>query len=116
MPAPASATRAGEGEFRDRSWIALNFINDGENVGGEDRIDASTVAASDFTVGGHAVMDVVVPSDKKVCKGDDPATADEDESGKNITAYDADDGDPVEEVPAVLDNAEHSLRTRLRKC
>ena len=92
--------KAGEGEFKDRSWIALNFINDEE--GGEDRIDASTVAPGDFTVEGHTVMNVVVPSDKKVCKGDDPDT-DEEEDAKNITAYDADSiaaADAVEDNPA----------------
>ena len=116
----------GEGEFKDRSWIALNFENeanpDQPQVGGEDRIDASTVAPGDFTVGGHTVMNVVVPDDKGVCKGDivrsgpytgivsqapdsslTPAVTtavteadyhlgtEEDESAKNITAFDADD-------------------------
>ena len=92
---------AGEGEFRNRSWIALNFTN--EDQGGEDRIDASTVAPSDFTVEGHTVMNAIVPSDKQVCKGDDPAT-DEKENAKNITAYDADDGKPVPAVAAVEDD------------
>ena len=83
---------AGEGEFKDRSWIALNFVNDEQ--GGADRIDASTVAPGDFTVKGHVVMDAVVPSDKKVCVGDNPNT-DDDESAKNITAFDADDKNAV---------------------
>ena len=90
---------AGEGEFKDRSWIALNFVN--EDQPGEDRIDASTVAASDFTVEGHTVMNVIVPSDKQVCKGDDPQT-DEKEDAKNITAYDADDGGDKVLVDAVV--------------
>ncbi len=38
--------------------------------GGADRIDASTVEASDFTVGGHTVINAIVPSDKRVCEGD----------------------------------------------
>ena len=85
---------AGEGEFADRSWIALNFINDGGNDG-PDVIDASTVAASDFTVGGSTVVNAIVPSDKKTCKGNDPDTDDKDESADNITAFDAKDGKAV---------------------
>ena len=88
---------AGEGEFKSRSWIALNFINDEQ--GGADRIDASTVAPGDFTVKGHTVMNVVVPSDKQTCVGDNPNT-DDDESAKNITAFDADD------KAAVVDDAD----------
>ena len=111
--------KAGEGEIRGRSWIALNFVN--EDRGGEDRIDASTVAPSDFTVEGHAVMNVVVPSDKQVCKGDVvdtlgaddevdetfPRGTDEEEDAKNITALDlgpegtkpAVEGEPIGEDP-----------------
>ncbi len=89
---------SGEGEFEDRSWIALTFVND--ESGGADRIDASTVTESDFTVEGHTVMNALVPSDKKICKGDDPRTDDEDESDKNITALDADDGGDKVLVPA----------------
>ena len=52
--------KAGEGEFKDRSWIALNFVNepdeDQPQTGGADRIDSSTVEVSDFTVEGHTVM------------------------------------------------------------
>ena len=82
--------KPGEGEIESRSWIALEFVN--EDNDGADRIDASTVAASDFTVDGHTVVDALVPSDKKVCKGDDPRTSDEDESDKNIIAFNAPDG------------------------
>ncbi len=92
----------GEGEFRSRSWIALNFENvtkAGEFEGGADRIDAGTVAPGDFTVKGHTVMNVVVPSDKKVCVGDDPRTPKdkEDESDGNIIGLDAGPGDPAED-------------------
>ena len=89
---------SGEGEFKDRSWIALTFVND--TSGGADRIDAGTVTESDFTVEGHTVMNVLVPSDKKICEGDDPRTADEEEDDKNITAFDADDGGDKVLVPA----------------
>ncbi len=78
---------AGKGEIRSRSWIALNFVNDNDE-GGADRIDASTVAASDFTVEGHTVMDAIVPSDKKVCKAEDDSTP-EKESAKNINSLDS---------------------------
>ena len=87
--------KAGEGEFRDRSWIALTFVND--KNGGADRIDGGTVAPSDFTVEGHTVTNVLVPSDKKVCKGNVAGTS-EDESAKNITAFDA---DSIDATPAV---------------
>jgi hypothetical protein len=90
----------GEGEFKSRSWIALNFENvtkADEFEGGPDRIDAGTVTASDFTVKGNTVVNVVVPGDKKVCEGDDPTTDKEDESAKNIIAFDAGPGDPAED-------------------
>ena len=90
----------GEGEFRSRSWIALNFENvtkDDVFEGGPDRIDAGSVTASDFTVKGNTVMNVVVPGDKKVCEGDDPTTTKEDESAKNIIGLDAGPGDPAED-------------------
>ncbi|MYB76047.1 MAG: hypothetical protein F4X83_02925 [Chloroflexi bacterium] len=88
----------GEGEIKSRSWIALQFVN--EDNGGADRIDASTVAASDFTVDGHTVMNVIVPSDKRTCKGD-IADTDEDESANNITAFNADSIAAKEQVDAV---------------
>ncbi|MXX98304.1 MAG: hypothetical protein F4Y58_00125 [Gammaproteobacteria bacterium] len=92
----------GEGEFKNPSWIALNFENvtkAGEFEGGPDRIDAGTVEAADFTVEGNNVVNVVVPGDKKVCVGDDPRTPKdkEDESAKNITAFDAAAGKPAED-------------------
>ena len=77
---------AGEGEKPDRSWIALNFVN--EDNGGADRIDASTVEPSDFTVDGHTVVEAVVPDDKKVCKDPDP-------DKKNITRLDAPESDAL---------------------
>ena len=55
----------GVGEKADRAWIALEFVN--EDVGGADRIDAATVDPGDFTVGGHTVIQVLVPSETK-CK------------------------------------------------
>ena len=63
---------AGTGEFRNRSWIALNFRNEGtgDGFGGEDRIAADSVAPGDFTVDGHTVMSVLVPSDKQKCDRD----------------------------------------------
>ncbi len=95
--------KAREGEFADRSWIALNFINGNDTIlktrkGGADRIDSSTVEAGDFTVEGYTVMNALVPSDKKVCVGDNPLT-DAKEDAKNITAFDAGNGSPVENDP-----------------
>ncbi len=97
--------KPGEGEIRGRSFIALTFIN--EDNGGPDRIDASTVAPSDFTVEGHTVVSVIVPSDKKVCKRDiiDPVNDpdnDEKENAKNITAFDAPGLPAVEAMAAVV--------------
>ena len=89
---------AGEGEFEDRSWIALQFVNE-DHTDLADRIDASTVAASDFTVEGHTVVSALVPSDKQICKGDVDGT-DEDESAKNITAFNADSIDAKAAVEA----------------
>ena len=91
--------KAGEGEIKSRTWIALEFVNN--KNGGADRIDASTVAADDFTVEGHIVVNALVPGDKKVCKGDVDGTAD-DESAKNITAFNA-EGIPAK--AAVPDDA-----------
>ena len=44
----------------------MEFINDNDE-GGADRIDASTVDPGDFTVGGHTVIQALVPSETK-CK------------------------------------------------
>ncbi len=66
---------AGKGEFRDRSWIALEFVN--KDAGTADRIDAGTVEPGDFTVEGHTVMSVVVPSDKKDCEDDPDVSGDD---------------------------------------
>ncbi len=76
----------GEGEFKSRSWIALHFVN-GENRGGDDRIRSSTVEADEFTVEGNTVINAVSPTDKPVCKDDDPDTERVDESAKNIQWY-----------------------------
>ena len=54
----------GVGEKADRAWIALSFINY-DHEGGPDRIDAATVDPGDFTVGGHTVIQTLVPSEKK---------------------------------------------------
>ncbi len=101
----------GEGEFANRSWISLDFINGTDSTkaqrGGADRIDASTVEASDFTVEGHTVVGALVPGDKKICVGDDPTT-DEKEDARNITAFNAgngkpavdDDGEPIADAEA----------------
>ena len=53
----------GVGEKADRAWIALSFIN--YEKGGPDSIDAATVDPGDFTVGGHTVIQTLVPSEKK---------------------------------------------------
>ena len=94
----------GEGEFASRSWIALDFVNGTDSTkeqrGGADRINASTVEATDFTVEGHTVVDALVPGDKKICVGDDPTTV-EKEDGRNITAFNAGNG-----KPAVDDNGD----------
>ena len=78
----------GKGEKADRSWIALNFVNDNDGES-EDRIDAGTVDASDFTVEGNSVVSALVPSDSRVCVEDDDTTDDKDESAKNIKSLDA---------------------------
>ena len=75
----------GEGEFKDRSWIALHFMN--EDQGGDDRIRSSTVEADEFTVEGNTVINAISPTDKPVCKDDDPETTRVDESAKNIQWY-----------------------------
>ncbi len=76
----------GEGEFRNRSWIALHFVN-GDDRGGDDRIRSSTVEADEFTVEGNTVINAISPTDKPVCKDDDPDTTRVDESAKNIQWY-----------------------------
>ena len=68
-------------EKADRAWIALSIAN--ENVGGEDRVDRSSVQAADFTVSGATVVAAVVPTSKRVCKTDDVDT-DVDESKDNV--------------------------------
>ena len=102
--------KPGSGETKNRSWIALNFVDhnkdgtvftDGGTDSIEDRLDASTVEPSDFTVDGHTVMSVLVPSDKKVCNQDviDPENDPEnekEEDADNIKAFDADNLDAVE--------------------
>ena len=88
--------KPGMGETKSRSWIALNFVNE-DMPNSPDILDASTVEPSDFTVDGHTVMSVIVPSDKQVCEGDNPVT-EEIESKDNITAYDAGDGDRVDMI------------------
>ena len=56
----------GDGEKANRAWIALEFINDGiDDPVIRDRIDASTVEPGDFTVGGHTVIQALVPSETK---------------------------------------------------
>ena len=57
----------GVGEKANRAWIALEFVNDGITPDLPDRIDASTVDPGDFTVGGHTVIQALVPSETK-CK------------------------------------------------
>ena len=77
-------------EKADRSWIALTIVND--EAGSEDRVDRSTVAASDFTVSGSTVINAVVPTTKKVCKTDDQST-DANEAAGNV--YDIDGKAPA---------------------
>ena len=91
---------AGEGEFRNRSWIALTVENSG-NDGGADRVDGGTVEPGDFTVQGNTVINALVPDDKKTCEEDDDesATTRVDESAKNITALDATDAGKCEFEP-----------------
>ena len=65
-------------EKANRAWIALSIVN--EDDGGEDRVDRSSVQASDFTVSGATVVDAVVPTNKKgAC--DDSAKAIKDIDG-----------------------------------
>ena len=107
--------KAGKGEFKDRSWIALNFINegtgDGEPGSGDaDRLNAGTVDPGDFTVEGHTVIDAFAPAEKAICNGDIitlddddagiPDGTKEDESAGNITAFDAGSKPAVPGVPA----------------
>ena len=77
----------GVGEKADRAWIALNFVNEDITPALADRIDASTVAPGDFTVGGHTVVQALVPSETK-CKGAAGKGTDE-----NITGLEGDDKD-----------------------
>ena len=73
-------------EKADRSWIALSIVNE-DTTANEDRVDRSSVDASDFTVSGATVVDAVVPTNKKVCKTDDQTT-DADEAANNIEDID----------------------------
>ena len=62
-------------EKANRAWIALSIVN--EDDGGEDRVDRSSVQASDFTVSGATVVDAVVPTNKKgACDDSDKAIKD----------------------------------------
>ena len=62
-------------EKANRAWIALSIVN--EDDGGEDRVDRSSVQASDFTVSGATVVDAVVPTNKKGdCADSDKAIKD----------------------------------------
>ena len=62
-------------EKANRAWIALSIVN--EDDGGEDRVDRSSVQASDFTVSGAEVVDAVVPTNKKgACDDSDKAIKD----------------------------------------
>ncbi len=78
------AYEPGVGEYADRAWIALYFEN--EKNGGADRIDASTVQPTDFTVEGRTVMNALVPSDKEDCTGEGGQT----KSGEPIEALSGD--------------------------
>ncbi len=80
-------------EKADRSWIALSIVN--EDDGGDDRVDRSSVQASDFTVSGATVVDAVVPTTKKKCEDDDPDTT-ADETKDNVKDIDGEcmDFDP----------------------
>ena len=88
-------------EKADRSWIALSIAN--ENVGGEDRVDRSSVQAADFTVSGATVVAAVVPTSKRVCKTDDTET-EVDESEDNV--YDI-------EGSSAIANCQFDPRTRI---
>ena len=62
-------------EKANRAWIALSIVN--EDDGGEDRVDRSSVQASDFTVSGATVVNAVVPTNKKgACDDSDKAIND----------------------------------------
>ena len=77
-------------EKADRSWIALSIVN--EDAGGEDRVDRSSVQASDFTVSGATVVDAVVPTTKKECDAaDDPDTT-VDETANDVEDIDGNCG------------------------
>ena len=69
-------------EKADRSWIALTVVNE-ETTGTADRVDRSSVEASDFTVSGATVVEAVVPTTKRVCKMQDEGT-EADETAKNV--------------------------------
>ena len=60
-------------EKADRSWIALTVVNE-ETTSDADRVDRSSVDASDFTVSGSTVVEAFVPTSKRVCKANDPDT------------------------------------------
>ena len=70
-------------EKADRSWIALTVVNE-ETTTDADRVDRSSVDASDFTVSGSTVVEAFVPTTKRACKTtDDPDTA-ADERANNV--------------------------------
>ena len=82
-------------EKADRSWIALTIVNE-DTVANADRVDRSSVSASDFTVSGSTVVDAVVPTTKLDCTDDASPSGDErvkDIDG-NCEYADAPDFDP----------------------
>ena len=63
-------------EKADRSWIALTIVNE-DTEDNADRVDRSSVSASDFTVSGSTVVDAVVPTTKLDCTDDASPSGDE---------------------------------------
>ncbi len=73
-------------EKADRSWIALSISN--KDAGGPDRVDRSSVQASDFTVSGATVVDAVVPTNSDECDPSDDPDTNVDETANDIKDID----------------------------
>ena len=70
-------------EKADRSWVALTVVNE-DTTAEPDRVDRSSVDASDFTVSGATVVEAVVPTTKKACKTTDDPDTPADERANNV--------------------------------
>ena len=95
-------------ETRDRSYIALTFVNaekDGTRRSGEDPILASTLDVRDFVIAGYEVVDIIQPD--VIGKNDDDAVAIDQESAFENGA----EKDPRSRVYLKLDSELGSAET-----